>query len=246
MRSTIANRLRGWLRRSGYRLSKVKRDFFFDTLLTALLSEGDDFWFVQIGANDGKSFDPLYQFVTTYPDQMRVLLLEPVREYFEELTENYAGFDNVTLLNIAIHNTQREMTIYRANSADIDRGELPTWAKGIASFDPNHHAISEIDERFMIAETVRCTTLESLLREHDIGRLDLLHIDTEGYDAEIVLNLDFRQIKPKVIRFEHGLTTGIMSKQTFLQVVDYLHADGYEIWQSEFDATAYLRDIILL
>ena len=41
----------------------------------------DDFFFLQIGANDGISFDPIYHLVTNF--KLRGICLEPIDEYFQ-------------------------------------------------------------------------------------------------------------------------------------------------------------------
>ena len=66
---------------------------------------------IQIGANDGKVNDTIYEFVTSNPQTVRGILIEPVKDYFEELKINYKKCPNVTLLNMAIHNSMKEMTI---------------------------------------------------------------------------------------------------------------------------------------
>ena len=57
--------------------------------------------------------------------------------------------------------------------------------------------------------------------------------------------MDFDSVKPGLIRFEHGLREGIMSKETFLGLTDVLHSNGYELALEDHDATAYQPSIIL-
>jgi hypothetical protein len=92
---------------------------------------------------------------------------------------------------------------------------------------------------------VQCISLNSLLKEHQVTKVDLLQIDTEGYDLEIILNLDFKVIKPKIIHFEHGLPDGIISKEQFMILTDVLHSNGYELWMDYYNGTAYQRDILI-
>ena len=82
-----------------------------------------------------------------------------------------------------------------------------------------------------------------LLNEYNIERIDLLQIDTEGYDSEIIRGLDFSKIKPSFIHFEHG--EGVMSKEDFSEVLDILHRNGYEIAMEPNDVTAYQMDAII-
>jgi hypothetical protein len=71
----------------------------------------------------------------------------------------------------------------------------------------------------MIEETVPCRTLDEVLEEHGVRNVDVLVIDTEGYDAEILHGIDFRRFKPQISRFEHALPSAVMSRETFSKVV---------------------------
>ncbi|MGA7937607.1 MAG: FkbM family methyltransferase [Kovacikia sp.] len=45
-------------------------------------------------------------------------------------------------------------------------------------------------------------TFARLIEENNVSKLDLLHIDTEGYDYEIIKLIDFQKIKPSIILYE--------------------------------------------
>lgn len=63
--------------------------------------EDSSFSFVQVGANDGISFDFLYSFVTKRKAAVGIAI-EPVREYFEELKSNYSDCKMVRVVNKAV------------------------------------------------------------------------------------------------------------------------------------------------
>ena len=67
--------------------------------LAPLLEQGD--FFVNLGANDGITNDPIYDFIE--PFQMKGIAVEPVRVTYEKLCENYSIFPNVKLERAAIY-----------------------------------------------------------------------------------------------------------------------------------------------
>ena len=71
--------------------------------------------------------------------------------------------------------------------------KLPDYAKGVASFNKNHLLKFKIPDESIIEEDVECISMDSLFRNLEIDRLDLLQIDTEGYDAEIIREIDFKK-----------------------------------------------------
>lgn len=238
----VKQRLARVLYRQGYCINSLSRVNFFEPLLYTHLKNHGSLYFVQIGANDGKSSDPIHQFVTRNHHKVKGIVVEPLGDFFEQLKNSYAKYPNVTPVNAAIHRSEKEMTLYRADPTRLK--DLPKWAGGIASFNKNHHELSGIPPEAIVPEKVRCMTFEKLLTDHQVEEIDLLQIDTEGYDSEIIRNIDFQAVKPKIIRFEHGLSEGIMSRETFLDIIDLLHANDYELAIEYHDATAYQPAIV--
>ena len=231
------------LARRGYRISRFDSCDVLEFLLNALLkSTPGELQLVQVGANDGVSSDPIYGFITRYPSRVRGVVVEPVKDYFNQLVENYRHVPGIVPVNMAIHRHEKEMTIYRVDP--LKQKSLPAWTKGIASFNPSHHELGQTPPDAMIPEKVKCASLDELLKTHALTRLDLLQIDTEGYDAEIIDGIDFNVTRPRIVRFEHGRLRS-MSKETFQHIRARLHGAGYELMIEPFDVTAYQPDIIL-
>lgn len=226
----------------GYKFSRTRNFIFLDSILNKLLARNGEIHFIQIGGNDGINDDPLYHFATWNKNKTKGFILEPVLDYFNELQKNYKNFPSIKTLNLAIHNTEENMTIHRVNpnSASI----LPKYSKGIASFDKKHHINCKIDSKHILEEKVACISLENLIKNNNIKNIDLLQIDTEGYDSEIILNIDFKKIKPSIINFEYYIPN-TMSKETFNRVLEVLNDNDYEIWQEVNDITAYQRNLFV-
>ena len=159
LKGTFKKIVKRILRKKGYCIRSTDRVAFFESLIETFLRKNKDMFIIQIGANDGKIDDPIYEFVTNYPQKVSGILLEPVKDYFEELKTNYKNYPNFTLLNMAIHNSRKEMTIYRADPIKIEQYGLPKWVKGIASFNKDHHQISGTPKEVMVKEKVPCISL---------------------------------------------------------------------------------------
>lgn len=231
------------LLRFGYRLNKTSTINCFEPLLYQCLNLSREFFFLQIGANDGKLADPIYNFVTENHDKLSGLAIEPMKDVFKQLCDTYKEYPNIKLANIAIHNSAKEMNLYRVDSQKASG--LPAWTKGIASFNADHHKLSNTPSDAIITEKVNCVTTEELLNQFGIRHLDLLQIDTEGYDAEIILNFDFSKVKPAIIHFEHGFQSGMIKIDKLKKVYSTLRLQGYDVIFEKDDVTAYLIDSIV-
>ena len=237
----IKNIIKKVLDKKGLKVVPKDEVNFLLTMLYFFLKRQNSLFYVQIGANDGVSFDPIFNFVMENKEKIQGIVIEPSIDYYNQLVENYKILDNVKKLNIAIHNNEKKMDLYRVDKNKIEK--LPGWTKGIGSFNKEHHNLSNLSSEFIVKESVNCISFKELIEQYKIENIDLLQIDTEGYDAEIILNIDFNSIKPKLIHFEHGMREGVMSRSTFDKVSAILHKNGYEIIIEPFDALAYNLNI---
>ena len=219
----------------GYRIERFEQENFLDPLLYKLLAKSPEFFFVQIGANDGVFADPIRNFVTR--NNVAGLVVEPLPDFFEKLVENYRAFPRVKPVNVALHRTAKTIQLHRVDPARA--AQLGDWTRGIASIRESHHRINKVPDEVMITETVPCVTLTELLSRHEVHKLDLLVIDTEGYDYEIIKMIEFDRFKPAIIRFEHGLPANTMSVSEFKECAGLLMDQGYYLVTEPYDAIAY-------
>ena len=61
---------------------------------------------IQIGANDGESFDELSLFIKKY--QINSILVEPIDEHFQNLKKVYSSLNNVILEKVAISDDDKK------------------------------------------------------------------------------------------------------------------------------------------
>ncbi len=230
----LTDPLRTFAARHGYYIRKMDCLTPLETALHFRLSQTRDFFFVQIGANDGLLCDQVYPFITRF--HVAGLAVEPLPDLFEKLQQTYRNYPRVKPVNVALHRTATKATIYRADPADRS---LPSGKAGAASFDREHLLRFDIPDASIIPVEVPCVTLQQLLDRYQVGSVDLLQIDTEGYDIEIIRMIDFNRIKPSIIRFEHGLPDEIVSWDTLQSTLRDLYAQGYHFMLEPYDVIAY-------
>lgn len=202
-----------------------------------------NFFFIEIGANDGKYLDPIWKYVKKY--NWRGILVEPVPEVFERLKKNYEGRD-VILENAAIG---KRCGIKKMYIIDTEREGMPEsfkgYARAISSFRKrmwlNKKRSSEMKKMFneivlpsMKEIMVDCTTLSSLMKKHGVEKVDLLQIDAEGYDYEILKTLD---IKPKIVHYEN-MNLGKEKEECF----KFMQDKGYRVQNQHSDTLCVLKE----
>ena len=160
--------------------------------------------FLQIGANDGEQRDPLRLFVETR--RWHGVMVEPVPFVFERLRARYQGHPRVQLENSAIADRDGVLPFYHLAQAAPGE-ELPRWYDALGSFRREvilKHADMIPDlERRIVQREVPSLSFDSLCAKHGLAEIDLIQIDTEGYDYEIVKRIDFARRRPALLIYEH-------------------------------------------
>jgi FkbM family methyltransferase len=218
--------VRNAVRRYGYLIQKYPITTFspvsvFDLSIQFLMAvRGQRLNFIQVGANDGKSGDPLHRYILNYP--WHGILVEPQPDIFAKLRENYAAIANRLIFeNIAIATGLSTIAMYKNPS-----GHPNPEAAFLVSTSPQVAARSfglraQDLERFFVP----CATLDELVRKHSMSNIDVLQIDAEGGDFDVLKTLDLSKTSPLIVQFEHGHLT----PQKISGAVDYLNSHGYRV-----------------
>lgn len=165
---------------------------------------------VDVGAHTGSTAAP---FVAA---GWRVFALEPDPANRAKLTARFAGIARVTIDARAV------------SEVDGDEVELYTSAisTGITPLAPFHasHTVGAV------VETVR---LSSFCETNSIDRIDLLKIDTEGFDLLVLRSHDWGMLPGAVVcEFEDRKTT--MLGYTMVDLGAFLVDHGYHVLVSEW------------
>lgn len=159
---------------------------------------------VQIGSNDGMSNDPLHELLLQR-ELWRALLVEPVPYLFDRLKTNYPDSSRFAFANLAIGEPGPREFFWVDSSAKSELTDLPYWFDQLGSFD-RKHITKHLDGRlepYIRSTTIQAVSLSQLLDQFAVKQVTLLHIDAEGYDYEILKQLDLRRWQPDLILFEH-------------------------------------------
>ena len=155
---------------------------------------------IQIGANDGLSFDELNFFIKKY--KTKSLLVEPIKENFNLLKENYKKLDFIKFENSAISVNDEISYLYKVNSQHVQK--YGTHIPAIPSFDKKHLINHGVKKEHIVSEKVNSITILDLINKHKFNNLDLLFIDCEGYDGKIVIDFLSTVKTSPIIIFEYS------------------------------------------
>ncbi len=203
----------------------------FDLAVRDLMARAPDIFFLQIGAHDGLTFDPIHEYVRQF--HWRGLLVEPQPAVFAQLRKNYAGEAQLLFENSAIAPQDGTLDLHVFESADA-----ADHASMLASTRKHYLQLNGDRARGTLKKiTVPALSLASLLAKHEVERVNLLQIDTEGFDFEIIRMIDFRRIKPEIIHYE----SNFLNRRQKSECSRLLGGEGYALLNLGIDTIAYLQ-----
>jgi FkbM family methyltransferase len=247
-RLELKRNLQGIANRAGYRIEKIRQyapESDMDVLSLVfrdLLRTTPKPFVFQVGANDGSTADPIHQYITTHG--LPALLVEPQPTIFDRLKLAYAAQPQVEFEQalIASGGGERDLFVVRTDGA-----ELPPWCYQIASVDRElvvgllreHRAILNLPEdvdSLVRAVRIPVRSIEELFRARAVERVDVLVIDTMGFDFEVLKLYPFATHMPKVVSFEETF----LSFEDKVAAYELLQGMGYGLCKVGVDTIGYL------
>ncbi|MEO7717544.1 MAG: FkbM family methyltransferase [Capsulimonas sp.] len=168
-------------------------------------------FFVEAGANDG-----LTQSITPYLQKRgwKGLLIEPIPDLAEACRKNRPGafVEQCALVSPDFETETVAMTY--ANLMSVVAGAMKS-----PQADAEHIRLGEeVQSLKSYSLTVPARTLDSVLDQYQIARVDLLILDVEGYELSALQGLDYDRLAPRFI----------LCEARFREEVDALLLSRYE------------------
>jgi FkbM family methyltransferase len=210
LRSMLRTSLHRMVHGLGFRLVRIPP---FERAVRNWELSHEPLYFVQIGAHNGTTSDPFHRFLIE-GIAWRAILVEPQSACVRVLQSIYADREHIHIVHAAVgplsppgpsgSGSSRELTLYRISDEAVG---LPHWANQLASarrevIASHRDRIPDI-ERWIVSETVPCFPLSEVVSRHGFPRVDLLATDTEGFDFEIVRQIDSLPSLPRFIYYEN-------------------------------------------
>lgn len=166
---------------------------------------------IDVGANEGQTIDHL---LSRFP-QCYIHSFEPSKDTFKILKEKTYG-DRVYLNNYALgrHRQRREFINYESS-------DLSSFLHMDANAENRFRDIAEKKR-----EMVDIETLDHYLDQHKIENIDLLKIDTQGFDLEVLLGAEKS--------LQNGIINNVLIELNFIPI--------YEGQSSSSDVSALLEN----
>ena len=156
---------------------------------------------VDVGANVGGYTDSLLKAIPG----VEVYAVEPAKATFAALKERHGHEPSVHLYQLALSDTDGEVTFYSTRALSETASLSPTGGD--------------------MTETVQARTFDSFAELAGLTDVDLVKIDTEGYEREILSTMSMR---PRIVQFEFN-RDHLLRGVTLLSITQLL--PGYRFYR---------------
>lgn len=193
--------------------------------------------FINIGAGAGdldiraNCRDGFTEFIKKLPRQIinKIILVEPNPLNIPLLKECWKDYPEAVIYEIGIVPKN-----YQNNTIDLYYCPLDGPHYQVASINKSHVQKHYGENCELKKFTIPVKQIENFINEITTEEIDLLALDIEGIDAEILLDINFNNLKLKYISFEH-LHLG---KHTD-NVLNHLKNNNYEFLGLGVDHNGY-------
>ncbi len=190
---------------------KYSKVLNFDDIYKSKIKK-DEPLIIDVGANKGQSIE---RFMKIFKSP-KIFAFEPNFEIFKETKDKYKNYKNIIINNLGIAsvkcNIPLNVTINSGNSSFHDLKKDSEWIKIRSkqfNTTPENYIIKKVD--------VNCTSLDEYCEKEGIGNIDVLKIDTQGFEDEVLLGSN-NLIKNKKIKF---IEVEIMFDQVYSKTMSF-------------------------
>ena len=153
---------------------------------------------------------------------------EPSKENYKILRKKTENIKNTKIFNYALGNKNEKKNFYHlkesSSSTLVKLNKSSNYYKkknkilGIFDNSPN------IQSEYIL----EIKTLFDFLNDHNISFIDLLKIDTEGYELQVIKGAKDKIKNVKYIYFEHHFDDMLIKGYKFSDIHDYLLTNGFK------------------
>jgi len=172
--------------------------------------------FIDVGANIGDWTNLMAKYS---PDFDQAILFEPSEVAFKQIKDSFGDINKIELVQAAVADEPGELSFYEEPNSGHTSSLVPGFSADIA-----------------IERKVRVTTLDSEIEKRSLGVINLLKIDTEGYDLHVLQGTRRLLAKQKIeiIQFEYN-DAWALAGSTLYKAYELLESFGYQVFLLKTD-----------
>ncbi len=157
----------------------------------------------------------------------KIYSFEPNPKIFNILKKNLYKYENIQINNLGIGEfDKKEILNDNIESSSTSINKLNKSSK---YFKKKYFLLNPFNNKSITNPIeINLITLNSFIKQEEIENIDLLKIDTEGYELKVLLGLDDQIKKINYIHFEHHFDDMIIKKYTLSNIHNHLISHDFK------------------
>lgn len=204
----------------GLDIKKYNKEFInlsFDKIILNILDENPIIF--DVGANEGQSINK-YLKIFSKPI---IHAFEPLNEQFYKLETQYKSHKNITLNNFALGDREEIKKFYKAKKSSTSSFNKFNFNSEWIKLRSKQHNTS-IENFVETIDDIKISTLDNYCTNNKINTIDLLKIDTQGYEDKVL----------------EGAKNTIQNNKINIIICEIMFDDAYEKYFNFSDIEKYL------
>jgi len=160
------------------RINNEIKNISFDEILQRRLSNNPIIF--DVGANRGQSIERFSKLFSSFT----IHSFEPIAEEFDRLKKKFGNIDNIYLNNFALGEKEERKEFYvsaKSDTSSFNKINLGTnWLK------KRSKQYNTSEKKFIKPAIVNIKTLDNYCKKNNIDKIDILKIDTQGYEDKVL------------------------------------------------------------
>lgn len=146
---------------------------------------------IQIGTNNAN--DDFFSIVKSIGKEKikNLILVEPISYLNETIKNCYYGFD-YKIENVVITDDEKK------HKETFFISSRYHWLSSISK----KHIEKHVGETTLQQEEIECLTLNNLFERYNLKEIDILFVDSEGFDDKLIMSIDFNKFDINKIYYE--------------------------------------------
>ena len=137
------------------------------------------------------------------------------------MISNYKAISNTTIISKGIGEKNGKKKFYKNNFSAISSFNCLNEKSNYSKLKKNNW-FRIFKKETIVEKEVNIITLESFCKKNKISKIELLKIDTEGYEFSVLKGLKNNLTKVDVILFEHHYDSSLIKNYKFSDIHNLL------------------------
>lgn len=184
--------------------------------LTTLIRKKDPVCF-DVGANVGQT---ITSFKKTFANPL-IFAFEPATQTYQSLVQRFGNDSRVKLFGMALGEAESKRELVNFKASELNSFLKP--AAGTSYFQE--------DIQISRTEIVDISTVDTIMKKHQLSEIDILKIDTQGFEMSVLKGAieALRNHKVKSLVLEMNFKKVYESQSSPAEIIAYLDSLGYGI-----------------